>query len=92
MLVASVLLVYSLEEAGTRYSWKSAAILCPLFIAVTCWGFFVYWELILEAKKKIQEPIFPMRLLKNRILAGMLLYVLHTLVEIVPGRKLVTKL
>lgn len=30
---------------------------------------------MLEHKKKLAEPIFPMRLLKNRVLVGMLLYV-----------------
>jgi hypothetical protein len=79
MLVASILLVYALEEAGTHYSWKSAAIISPFVIAFVCWCLFVKYEMMLEVKKMIQEPIFPIRLLKNRILAGMLLYVFHNI-------------
>jgi hypothetical protein len=73
MLTASILLVFSLEEAGTRYAWSSAAFLCTLVIAVASWIAFVVWELFIERKKKMAEPIFPMMLLKNRVLAGMLL-------------------
>lgn len=73
MLVASILLVYALEEAGTRFSWGSAAIISPLVVGICSWLFFVQYELVIEKRQKEQEPIFPMRLLKNRILAGMLL-------------------
>jgi len=75
MLVASILLIYCLEEAGTRYPWKSAAIISPLIISVVSWLSFVQYEVFLERKNKVQEPILPMRLMKDRILAGMLLYV-----------------
>jgi len=75
MLIASILLIYSLEEAGTRHPWRSVAILLPLIISVVSWLAFVQYELFLERKTKVQEPIFPMRLLKDRVVAGMLLYV-----------------
>lgn len=74
MLAASILLVYSLEEAGTRHPWRSVAIIAPLVVAIVSWIAFVQYEVVLEVKKKDQEPIFPMRLLKDRMLAGMLLY------------------
>jgi hypothetical protein len=76
MLVASILLVYALEEAGTRFSWDSAAIVCPLIVGILSWLLFVYYEVMLEKKKKVKEPIFPMRLLKSRMLTGMFLYVM----------------
>jgi hypothetical protein len=73
MLAASILIVFALEEAGTRYPWGSAAIVGSLVIAFVAWSFFVAWELFIERRNSLQEPIFPMRLLKSRVLAGMLL-------------------
>jgi MFS family permease len=73
MLVASILLVFALEEAGTRYAWSSGTIICTLVIAVSSWVAFVAWEIWLEKKRKAAEPIFPMQLLRNRVLVGMLL-------------------
>jgi hypothetical protein len=76
MLGASILVVFALEEAGTRYSWGSAAIVGSLVVAAVAWGGFVGWEVWIEWKQKgsgRQEPIFPMRHLKSRVLAGMLL-------------------
>jgi len=88
MLVASILLVYALEEAGTQYGWGSVQIVAPLVIAVVCWGAFVQYEILLEKGKvgkrneggsRGAEPIFPMRLLKGRVLVGMLLFVCPSL-------------
>jgi hypothetical protein len=74
MLAASILVVFALEEAGTRYEWSSVAIICPLVIAVVSWISLVGWEIYLPRKKEMTaEPIFPMVLLKERILVGMLL-------------------
>jgi hypothetical protein len=78
MLTASILLVFALEEAGTRYAWGSVPIIVTLVVAVGCWVGFVGWEIGLERWKLKgwrAEPIFPMRLLKDRILVGMLLCV-----------------
>jgi hypothetical protein len=76
MLAASILLVFALEEAGTRYAWRSVPIIVTLVVAVGCWVGFVGWEIGLERWKGWKaEPIFPMRLLKDRILVGMLLCV-----------------
>ena len=76
MLGASVLVVFALESAGTRYAWGNAAIVGSLVVASVAWGMFVGWEVWVERKQKAgkrQEPIFPMKLLKSRVLAGMLL-------------------
>jgi hypothetical protein len=73
MLAGSILIVFALEEAGTRYPWGSAAIIGSLAVAFVSWGLFVGWELLIERRNKAQEPIFPMRLLKSRVLTGMLL-------------------
>jgi MFS family permease len=76
MLGASILVVFALEEAGTRYAWGSAAIVGSLVVAVVAWFAFAGWEVWVEKRGQSggrQEPIFPMRLLKSRVLAGMLL-------------------
>jgi len=75
MLCASILLVLALEQAGTRYPWKSSAILSPLFISMFCWLSFVQCELRIDTDRTDEEPIFPMRLLKDRVVAGMILFV-----------------
>jgi len=74
MLAASILLVFSLEEVGSRYSWKSVPIILTLVIAVLSWVAFAVWEIWLEKNEKVQEPIFPMRLFGSRIFVGMMLY------------------
>jgi hypothetical protein len=97
MLVASILIVYALEEANTRFPWKSVAIILPLAISVIAWFGFVGWEIRLgkkmkaveggecgEGGKEVAEPIFPMRLLKSRVLCGMLLFVLLPLLNFSP--------
>ncbi len=83
MLAASILLVFALEEAGTRYAWGSAPIIVTLVVSALCWVGFVGWEMRVERNFKgedgevkgrgVREPVFKMGLLKNRVLAGMLL-------------------
>ena len=91
MLAASILLVFALEEANTRYPWGSWVIVTSLVVAVACWIAFVGWEVWIESMGKVgregqtagrgrgrrgkMEPIFPMRLLRSRVLVGMLLSV-----------------
>lgn len=77
MLTASILFVFTLEEAGTRFAWGSGAVIASLIFAVLLLVGFVTWEMFLERKGAVQEPIFPMRLLKNRLLVGMLLWVVR---------------
>lgn len=72
LLVASVLLVFALEEGGSRYPWDSAAVIASLVLSGIAWIAFVVWEIWLETSPSIQEPIFPMRLLKSRVVAGMM--------------------
>ena len=71
ILAASILLVFALEEAGQRYSWKSAVIICTITLAGICWTCFFSWEFFVEKLHSLQEPILPLRLLKDRILVGM---------------------
>lgn len=73
LLAFSVLLVFALEEAGTRYQWSSPVIIVTITLALISGIAFVGWEYWLEKKGGHQEPTFPLSLLKGRILSGMVL-------------------
>lgn len=71
LLAASILLVFGFEEAGARYSWNSAAVLSTLVIGAVLFAAFVGWESVIAGDKYIQEPVFPLRLMKDRRFIGM---------------------
>ncbi|KAF2093099.1 drug resistance transporter EmrB/QacA subfamily [Rhizodiscina lignyota] len=73
LLASSILLVFALEEAGSRYAWKSAPIITSLLLAGILGVGFVCWELVLQRSSFKQEPVFPPRLLKGRLVAAMML-------------------
>ncbi|RFN45608.1 hypothetical protein FIE12Z_10162 [Fusarium flagelliforme] len=73
LLAASVLLVFALEEGGTRYSWNSAVIISTLIIAIVCFIAFGFWEVHVEHSSSKQEPVFPPSICKDRICSAMLL-------------------
>ncbi|CAD6581346.1 MAG: hypothetical protein ASARMPREDX12_000439 [Alectoria sarmentosa] len=72
LLTASVLLVFALEEGGARYSWRSPAIVSTIVLAGASWIAFFCWEYYVDKVESAQEPILPLRLLKDRVLVGML--------------------
>ncbi|EEH05271.1 drug resistance transporter EmrB/QacA subfamily [Histoplasma capsulatum G186AR] len=72
LLASSILLVFALEEAGTRYSWSDAVTISTFCVGGIAGILFVFWELFLEKSTSLQEPVFPLRLLKNRLLAAMM--------------------
>jgi hypothetical protein len=71
LLAASILLVFGFEEAGARYPWGSAAVLSTLIIGGVLLIAFVVWEKIVAAERFVQDPVFPLRLLKDRRFVGM---------------------
>ena len=71
-LASSILLVFALEEGGTRYSWNNPAVLATLVISLVLGIVFVVWEIYIDKPSVVQEPVFPPSLLKNRLLAAML--------------------
>ncbi|GFF74437.1 MFS general substrate transporter [Aspergillus lentulus] len=73
LLASSVLIVFALEEGGSRYPWDSAAIIVPFVLAIIAAVVLAIWEVSLERKGSVQEPVFPPSILKNRLLAAMLL-------------------
>ncbi|PKS13033.1 hypothetical protein jhhlp_000374 [Lomentospora prolificans] len=78
LLTASMLVVFAFEEAGTQYPWKSPAIIVTLILSAVCWATFIPWEVWIDKPKFVQEPIFPMRLLRDRRIAGMMLNAFFT--------------
>ncbi|KZF22095.1 drug resistance transporter EmrB/QacA subfamily [Xylona heveae TC161] len=73
LLASSVLLVFALEEGGTRYPWNSATVVTTLVIAVLAGILFALWEIYIDNDKTVQEPVFPPSILKDRLLSMMLL-------------------
>ncbi|TVY37363.1 MFS thioclapurine efflux transporter [Lachnellula subtilissima] len=72
LLAFSVLLVFALEEAGSRYAWSSPVIIITFVFSVLAGTAFVAWEWWIERVKGKQEPTFPLSLLKDRVLACMM--------------------
>jgi MFS family permease len=75
LLASSILVVFGFEEAGSRYPWGSAAVLSTLVIGGVLLVAFVVWEKIVAHERFVQDPVFPLRLLKDRKFVGMTLYV-----------------
>ena len=75
LLASSVLLIFALEEGGTRYFWNSAAIVSSLVIAIVLLIVFVIWETFLGESTMVQEPVFPPSIAKDRLPATTLVYV-----------------
>ncbi|KAM5344235.1 hypothetical protein ACJ41O_012772 [Fusarium nematophilum] len=73
LLAASVLLVFGLEEGGTRYPWRSPVVISSLALAGIFCICFGIWEIYTENSPGPQEPVFPPSICKNRLLASMLL-------------------
>jgi hypothetical protein len=69
LLVASVLLVFALQEAGAlRYKWNSAIIVASLTISGISWCAFIAWVYWLSSSrsKLHMKPIFPIKAVLQR--------------------------
>jgi hypothetical protein len=70
-LGGSVLLVFALEQAGGIYPWQSPVIVGTLVGSFLCWVFFVGWEQKLSHPSSLgMMPIFPLRIIRRRVLAA----------------------
>ncbi|CAJ2514279.1 Uu.00g023980.m01.CDS01 [Anthostomella pinea] len=78
LLFASVLLVFALEEAGSKQSWDSPAILSSLVVGVCLFMAFVVWEKLVGRNGSAREPIFSLRLMKDRLFSGLVLVAFFT--------------
>jgi hypothetical protein len=72
LLGSSVLLVFALEEAGTRYPWKSGVILYTIILAGLLGVCFIFWELSVQRFSSSQEPLFRPTILTGRLAAAMM--------------------
>lgn len=73
LLASSILLVFGFEEAGARYPWGSAAVVSTLVIGGVLLVAFGVWERNVAHERFVQDPVFPLRLLKDRKFVGMAL-------------------
>lgn len=74
VFATSAFLVSALEEGGTAYAWSSSAIVVLLVLGGVCIICFIGWEWFVEIKWTTKQPIFTLRLMKNRVFMGALLY------------------
>ncbi|ROW13882.1 hypothetical protein VPNG_03630 [Cytospora leucostoma] len=68
IVAACVLMVYSLQQAGTMtIAWTSIQFLTTFTISIICWALFWAWQLILKHLPIQVEPVFPVRLIYHRV-------------------------
>lgn len=74
LLAGSILLIFALQEGGTRYPWTSGTIIATLVISGLCWLVFGFWESLLTKNGGNYRmiPIFPTRLIQNRVVGAAL--------------------
>lgn len=74
LIAGSVMLVFPLQEGGLKYPWGSGAIIASFVVAGLCWIAFGIWEGILSRgiSGNSMVAVFPIRLIKNRIVAASL--------------------
>jgi hypothetical protein len=65
---------FAVQEGGSNYPWRSSIIIGTFIGGIVGLILFVTWELWTETKAK-QEPIFPIRLLRDPIVSLALLSV-----------------
>jgi hypothetical protein len=69
LLVASVLLVFALQQAGSQaYRWDSATIIATLVVSSVSWVAFIAWIFWLEfgGAKMQTSAIFPLSVALHR--------------------------
>ncbi len=72
LLTASVMLIFSLQEAGSKvFEWDSGVIIESLVISGVAFVAFVSWEAWIEPKKDwTLKPIFPVRVAAKRVMSS----------------------
>ncbi|KAL2818528.1 MFS general substrate transporter [Aspergillus cavernicola] len=92
LLGFSILFVTALEEANVTYEWSSALIIGFLTVSGVLGITFVLWEWYIGSQRKgVLEPMFPWRMVRDRVWMGVLLLVLAPFLNIfVDPRELLT--
>ncbi len=75
LLLATLLLLTGLEEAGIRFPWRSPFVIVLLTVSGLLWMTFFGWEWRVTRAESAREPVFPWRFVQNRVWVGMLMYV-----------------
>lgn len=76
LLGSTILLVIALQEAGSLVvSWDSLLVVLSLVLSAVSFVLFMGWEFWLSIGTWEIEPVFPLRLLRNRVYLACLLYV-----------------
>ncbi|KAF2649123.1 MFS general substrate transporter [Lophiostoma macrostomum CBS 122681] len=73
LLLATVSLAAGFEEAGKRFSWRSAYVISLLTISGILWIALLIWEWYTSQKDTTIEPVLPWRFFKNRAMVSLLL-------------------
>lgn len=71
LLSGSILLIFSLQEAGTlTYSWGSSVIISCTILSLVSWIGLFTWQYYLTFVHKTTYivPVFPLRLLTRRVM------------------------
>lgn len=63
------------EDADSRFAWANPAILSSLIIGAALFVAFVIWERFVGRKSSAQDPVFPLRLMKERVFAALIVLV-----------------
>jgi hypothetical protein len=77
LIAASILVVVGFEEAGPRHPWDSPVILSTLIVGLLLFVAFILFERRIDRPNYLQEPVFPLRLLKSRAFVGLIVCVPH---------------
>jgi hypothetical protein len=69
IIAASVLVVFSLQEAGIRTNaWNTAIFIAPMVVGCICWVLLFGWEVIVAYHwEDSMATMFPLRLIKRQI-------------------------
>ncbi|KZL85372.1 mfs multidrug transporter protein [Colletotrichum incanum] len=73
LLSSSVLIVFGFEEAGSRYPWNSPVVISAIAIGSSLFLVFFACEYMVGKPQYPQEPVFPLRLMKDRHFVGLIL-------------------
>lgn len=73
LLLATLALTAAFEEAGSRYSWRSAYFISLLVAGTVFWAVFSIWERHVTLSQSVREPVLPWRFFTERMLIGILL-------------------
>jgi len=105
VIAASVLVVFSFQEAGLRADvWNQAIFVAPLVVGVVLWFALFGWEVLAARKwESTLMTMFPLRLIKRRVFMGhfvttllagfpyfMVIYALPLRIQVVNGRSQLT--